>query len=704
VSKEQSPVKQWLAALTDGRNPEATARFQPSGVHFAMTNTSRLYLVALGALAAVTATAALGAQQSPAVQLAFGYECGDRFLIKNEGAQPVALEWKTTGSQDRSQLHLNPSESREIASASSDAVELWVNGKVVATEPKGNKPCSASGTPGAPGAPGTPSVVVRPLNTDESTGAGDPPSRVARVSSIQGNVSFQAGGSAAWGVATLNSSVTTGDRLVADDGSRGELEIGSAAIRFGSSTDVAVTSLTDGLLQLGAPAGTVRLSVYRMNAGDTIEVDTPNGAVGVLTPGSYRIMTNAAGTQTIVSVERGRIDVTGPSLSQVVEAGRTIRLSEGDGGTVQLTNVPRPGPDGFDSWSQYRDGVLTGANSASDAYVNPDIPGVRDLDDAGSWDNDAADGPVWYPTGVEAGWVPYRDGHWGWVEPWGWTWIADEPWGFAPFHYGRWAYVRNRWGWFPGPRLGRPYYSPALVAFADGGGFGLNVGVSAWFPLGPRDPFIPWYHHDDRYLRAVNGANVRGVGDINAFVHVRDVEHFHYANRSAAMTVVPTASFAAGRPVARDAMHVSPERIATARIAPHPAGVPTREAVVGMTAPRPHAAIERGDVVARAPVPFGMARGEEPGGNRVQPPTRTSVQQVTRPLVVRAPIPPAAVPFEARQKAIAAHPGRPLEPQQMQNLRAGRPAGPQRDPEPPHAQPRPPERQPERNAQPKKPN
>ena len=27
--------------------------------------------------------------------------------------------------------------------------------------------------------------------------------------------------------------------------------------------------------------------------------------------------------------------------------------------------------------------------------------------------------------------------------PWGWTWIDDARWGFAPFHYGRWAYVRH---------------------------------------------------------------------------------------------------------------------------------------------------------------------------------------------------------------------------------------------------------------------
>ncbi len=652
-----------------------------------MTKHTRLYIAAIGLM--LSASAALGAQ-SPAVQLAFGYECGDRFLIKNDGNQPVTLEWKATGSQDRSTVHLNANESREIASVSGDAVQLWVNGKVVATEPKGNKACSGNA---AANPPGEPSVVVRPLDASTvNTAADEPPSRVARLSSLQGGVSFQAAGSTEWGVANANASITTGDRLVADDGGRAELDLGTAAVRFGSSTDVTVTNLTDGLLQLGIPAGTMRVSVYRMAPTDTIEIDTPNGAVGILEPGNYRIVTNAAGTSTIVTIERGRIDVSGAGGAQVVENGRTVRLTADANGAVQIANVPRPGPDGFDSWSSFRDGVLTNSASASEAYVNADIPGVHDLDAAGRWDNDAANGPIWYPTVVVAGWVPYRYGHWSWVEPWGWVWIADEPWGFAPFHYGRWAFVRNRWGWVPGPRIGRPYYSPALVAFADGGGFGVGIGVSAWFPLGPRDPFIPWYHHDDRYLRAVNYANVRGVTDINVFVHVQDVDHYHYAHRNIAMTVVPTAAFAAGRPVAHEVVHVAPERIAAAHIAPHPGVVPTREAAIGgVIAPRPHAAVERMAAIPNSGPPIGGPPG--PGQRRAGPPTTTSVTQVARPLVMRRPAPAAAVPFDARQKAISEHPGRPLEPQQMQNLRMGKPAGPQKDPEAAH--PRPPEKRPE---------
>ncbi len=41
-------------------------------------------------------------------------------------------------------------------------------------------------------------------------------------------------------------------------------------------------------------------------------------------------------------------------------------------------------------------------------------------------------GTVWYPQSVPTNWAPYRDGHWAYVAPWGWTWIDDAPWGFNP--------------------------------------------------------------------------------------------------------------------------------------------------------------------------------------------------------------------------------------------------------------------------------
>ena len=44
-------------------------------------------------------------------------------------------------------------------------------------------------------------------------------------------------------------------------------------------------------------------------------------------------------------------------------------------------------------------------------------------------------------------------------------------------------------------------------------------------------------------------------------------------------------------------------------------------------------------------------------------------------LVSKNPPPQEKVPFEQKQPAMQEHPGRPLEPQQKENLRSGQPAG-----------------------------
>jgi hypothetical protein len=127
----------------------------------------RSRLIPFGALTLIAAIGTpLRAQGTAQVQLAFGYECGDRFLVRNDGTQPVLLEYAVAGSQDRSQLHLNGRQSIEIASAPNGNVELWVGGKVVASEPKGNRPCAGSGNAQNSGA-----VVVRPLDQTQATGA-----------------------------------------------------------------------------------------------------------------------------------------------------------------------------------------------------------------------------------------------------------------------------------------------------------------------------------------------------------------------------------------------------------------------------------------------------------------------------------------------------------------------------------------------------
>ena len=130
-----------------------------------MMNTRWVRAGAFGflALAASAARAPLGAQEK--VQLAFGYECDDRFMIKNDGANTVTLEYGLEGRSERTRLSIRGSESVEIDSKGPLPVELFVDGRRVAKEAKGNRACASATTTTASDQP---TVVVRPLDRREN--------------------------------------------------------------------------------------------------------------------------------------------------------------------------------------------------------------------------------------------------------------------------------------------------------------------------------------------------------------------------------------------------------------------------------------------------------------------------------------------------------------------------------------------------------
>ena len=163
---------------------------------------------------------------------------------------------------------------------------------------------------------------------------------------------------------------------------------------------------------------------------------------------------------------------------------------------------------------------------------------------------------MWYPQLPVADWAPYRYGHWESIAPWGWTWIDDAPWGFAPFHYGRWAFVQSRWCWVPGPREERAVYAPALVAFVGGRDFSVGVasGAIGWVPLAPREVYVPPYSVTREYFTRVNVTNtVVNNNYVANFYNNRDTARLRYAHmeRAAAVTVVPQTAFVQAQSVHR---------------------------------------------------------------------------------------------------------------------------------------------------------
>ena len=533
--------------------------------------------------------------------------------------------------------------------------------------------------------------------------AEDPPAEVARVSVLLGNVSVEPASVDQFSAAITNDALTTGDRLYTDVGANAELETGQVAVRLGQQTDLTITAMTDALQQFGLAQGSVHLRSFALAPGTAVELDTPNVAVTVLEPGDVRVNVDPDGGVTTVELSSGQVHVDGNGFQQVLQGGQSVRLEGNNPISSQATDAAVP--DGLDQFSNDRDAAYQSGVQGVDAYMNPATIGAEDLNGNGDWETDPDVGAVWYPTGVAVGWVPYSCGNWTWIAPWGWTWVGCEPWGFAPFHYGRWDHRGNRWGWIPGARVVRPIYAPAMVAFVGG------TDVTAWFALGPHDTYVPWYHASPLYQNRVNVSNQydRNVGEVRAIynqptlagVYASGAEH-GYVNRPLATVAVTQASFAAGRTVSSPGSRVSVEGVANASVVPHPLVTPQRTMVVGAAAravparaARPSLASRIGEEPAST---SGSATGERSGaatspGAEVRPQAPAGVQSSlpqSRPLFHQAVPPPPRPSFDEQQKAIeTTDPGRPLGPQQMENLRQNRPAGPAQQPEAPHPAPAP---------------
>ena len=485
----------------------------------------------------------------------------------------------------------------------------------------------------------------------------DPPSRVARLSYAHGTVSFNPAGTDDWVSAVVNRPITTGDKLWTDNGSRAELHIGSAAIRLSGNTGFSFLNLDDRMAQIRITEGTLNVRVRRLENDETFEIDTPNLAFSVLRPGNYKIDVNEAGDTTLVVVRDGQGEVTGGGSAYTVHA----RESGTFAGIDQLdADIQRFGgdEDDFDHWSGDRD--RREDHSQSSRYVSSDVIGYEDLDEYGGWRPVPEYGTVWFPHTTIVGWAPYRYGHWVWISPWGWTWVDDAPWGFAPFHYGRWVAVGGVWGWVPcapravvGVAYVRPVYAPALVAWVGGphfsvgigvgGGSGVGVGV-AWFPLAPREVYVPSYRVSRTYVNNVNVSNTTVNTTVvnnyyNTVVVNKNVTNVRYVNQTAPNGVTATSqqNFTSAQPVGRNMMRIDRREIETAQVNPTtPTVAPQQRSVIG----------------AGAPV-------------RMRPPARFE----ERPVVAKTAPPPSPVSFVKQQQEIQANGGRPPAVSEMRRAR-----------------------------------
>lgn len=345
--------------------------------------------------------------------------------------------------------------------------------------------------------------------TDEDASEIDdsaPVARVARLTFVEGDVSFLRAGVTEWAPAVENLPLLAGDQLYASRGARAEVQLGRGNyIRLSEGTELTITELSASGAQFEITEGTALLRIERLaTAFPRFEIDTPNFAMIVKQDGFYRIDVRGENDSKLI-VRTGEAEVSTDEASFKVRAGHALHVDTATSGRLELASDTTL--DGWDQWSHDRDTTIarTTVDLAPDdvsSYEtdNSDFYGASDLSSYGTWTNYSSYGQCWIPR-VGSDWAPYRSGQWLWIPAVGWTWLSSEPWGWAPYHYGRWASLPGLgWAWIPG--FGSPYrrygyvdyhWRPALVSFFNSPTpRGNYVG---WYPLAPGER---WRRPDHR--------------------------------------------------------------------------------------------------------------------------------------------------------------------------------------------------------------
>ncbi len=502
---------------------------------------------------------------------------------------------------------------------------------------------------------------------------GDPPARVARLAFEQGTVSFHDSEDANWTPAQTNDALTTGDSLWTEPNARSELSVAGTRVRMDQSTQLDMLQIDDSTTRLQLGQGRLDVKTFTLDTAQPYEIVTPRGTVKLEGQGDYYVEAGSTEDPTRLGVRSGAAQITG--LNGQVLAVRAGEVGEitGDAASPQLHTIQTAPPPMPSYWAQ-RDQQVS---YATPQYISSDVVGYEDMQAYGAWSNDPQYGEVWSPNTVPAGWQPYSTGSWAYSQPYGWTWVDAQPWGFAPYHYGRWANRNDRWYWVPPERREHAVYAPALVAFVAGAELSIALGNAnsqpvGWFPLGPREAYVPPYTNDRNYYNRINSnARVeRAVLDDRwqrAERHEAiqaNQQNERMANRRFT-TVVPAQVFMNSQQVNRAAIKVSADKLASAP-------------VVAVSAPPPP---------AQGNAPKADTRFS--GVQELARPTQAQRQELHRdvpgPKVAAHTQPPAAgarpVPPALQQRHGAAPPviqgeRKPAEPNAQQPNRPGEPNPP----------------------------
>ena len=358
----------------------------------------------------------------------------------------------------------------------------------------------------------------------------------ARLGVAEGQVSFWRPGEDSWEPARVNTALVAGDAIHTGGDGTAEIQIGGRDfVRLAANTQLSFVAFDRRMARFRVASGMASFDLRGATPDRTVVIDTANAAILVNARGYYRVDTRGGATR-LTARHGGQATLTlADGASVYVAANEELIVPETSRPVVERRVAAAA--DAWDRWNDARSDFH--AQAPSLRQLPPEIYGASDLDRYGSWRSVDPYGAVWVPV-VDPGWVPYSTGRWQWDPYYGWTWVDDAPWGWSTTHYGRWIYLDGYWAWAPGPRVARPVYAPALVAF-----YGAGAGIG-WVALGWDEPLVPWWGRPG-FRGSLWWAGWGGPRQ------VRDVERIIHRNRQVPHAIIGMRDDRFGRDHVRDA-------------------------------------------------------------------------------------------------------------------------------------------------------
>ncbi len=405
----------------------------------------------------------------------------------------------------------------------------------------------------------------------------DPPARVGRLAFASGTVSFHDSQDANWTAAAVNDTLTTGDSLWTEPNARSEVSVAGTRVRLDQSTQLDMLQIDDSETRLQLDQGRLDIKTFTMDTAQPYEIVTPRGTVKLAAQGDYYIESGSTQDPTRLGVRSGAAQITG--LNGQVLAVRAGEVGEitGDAASPQLHTIQTAPPPMPQYWAQ-RDQQIA---YTAPQYISADVVGYEDMQAYGAWSNDPDYGAgmvAEFGVGELAALQHRLVGLFGalWLELGRRAAVGLRALPLRPLGQPQQPLVLGAAGAAASTRSMRRRWSPSSAApnwaWRSATPIAAPIG---WFPLGPREAYVPPYTHDRAYYDRINtNARVeRAVLDDRwqrAERHeaiTANAPNEQMVNRRFT-TVVPASAFISSQHVERAAIKVSADKLAAAPVAP----------------------------------------------------------------------------------------------------------------------------------------